>query len=66
MQPLLNGFEPRSRARLIRVLWLFGERVEALSLAEQEIAASRAMADPRDRVGPQGVPAPPTAGNPAK
>ena len=52
VKPLLNGFEPRSQARLIHVLWLAGDRAEALALAEQEIAtghASRPMADPRDR-----------------
>lgn len=61
VRPLLGTlFEPRSRARLIRVLWMAGERAEALSLAEQEIAFGhdkRAMADPRDGVGPEGLPA---------
>ncbi|MGA8310185.1 MAG: hypothetical protein WB755_09165, partial [Terriglobales bacterium] len=42
VKPLLNGFEPRSQARLIWVLWLVGERAEALSLAEQEIATGHA------------------------
>ena len=56
VKPLLMGHEARSQARLIKVLWLAGEKAEALSLAEQEVAAGHAvrpMADPRDGVGPR-------------
>lgn len=51
---LHDGLEPRSKARLIRVLWMAGEQAEALALAEQAIAdqATSPMADPRDGVGP--------------
>jgi hypothetical protein len=66
VKPLLDGAEPRSRARLIRVLWLVGERAEALSLAEQEIATGhsrRWMADPRDGIGPQSEQVPPLTGS---
>ena len=61
VRPLLGGFEPRSQARLIHVLWMAGERAEALALAEQAIAAGHAtsvMADPRDGIGPNEASAP--------
>lgn len=63
-KPLLGGLEPRSQARLIHLLWMAGERAEALALAEQAIAAGHAtsvMADPRDGIGPNeaGAPASP-------
>ena len=61
VRPLLGGFEPRSQARLIHVLWMAGERAEALALAEQAIAAGHTtsvMADPRDGIGQNEATAP--------
>jgi hypothetical protein len=56
VKPLLAIAEARSRARLIRVLWLAGNQAEALSLAEREIATGHSqhlMADPRDGIEPE-------------